>query len=77
MSTPKSAPKTVLVRFRGPAHVLEIGTLRLERNGEPVDIPAGVYRRLSKQPRMRLEIVHARKGASTEPAPDAGDEKAG
>lgn len=84
----KSAPsETVYVRYLGPAHVLEVGSRSLDRNGEPVEMARSTYDRLARHPRNQFALARGPRSEAapperTEPTPTtetpvSGDQQTG
>lgn len=62
------------VRYRGTAHVLQAGEVRMPR-GEVVEIPRRLYDRLVADPTVRLEVIREPRANKAKGQPDgpAGD----
>jgi hypothetical protein len=58
------------IRFLGPAAALEIGDVRLERDGEPQEVSDAQFEQISAQPeRWQIETVRSRATAGDKPGP--------
>ena len=70
MTKAKAAAVTVI--YRGRSGHLVAGEHRLDRDGDPVAIPAALYEQLSADPTIQLDVVEPSPAAPAE-STDAGN----